>query len=694
MKVLLPAIICVLFSFQLFAEEIDSLQNKTIHLNEVVVESFKYDKNFQLQPISASGINLENIQNRNIVNIKDISSIVPNLFMPDYGSKLTSPIYIRGIGSKINSPSVGLYMDGIPFFEKSAFDFDWNEIDNIEVLRGPQGTLFGRNTMGGIINVTTKSPLRYEGTNVGASYGNYSNLNGTVAHYGNINNTFGYSISGNYNHSDGYFVNQYTGNKVDNLNAGSGRIKLEWRIQPNLSLKLTNVTDYSDQGGYPYAIVDTLTKKTGEVNYNDYSSYKRTLSSTGVSLIYTADKFSFNSQTAFQYLSDKQSIDQDFSPVDNYFAIQNQKQATVSQEFTVKSISKGSYKWLFGAFAFHQSMDNEIMVDYKKQNRSTKKTYDTPTQGISFYHQSVLNDLLIERLALTLGLRYDYEIASDDYLSFINESSEGYKQDENSSFYSQLKFGQLTPKASLQYTFSPARMVFVSVAKGYKTGGFNTSFEREEDRSFAPEYSWNYEIGTKWQFLQNRIHSEICVFYIDWQNQQIYQTLPSGIGAMLKNAGRSESKGVEINLQGEVTESINIMANYGYTDAVFKEYNKSGKYDYAGKYLPLVPNQTLSLGFDYQIPALKKQLDRLVLNMSYAGIGRLYWNEDNRISQPYYGLLSGKISATKKNVVLSIWAKNITNADYTSFYFESGGNGLAQKGRPFTIGASVNVKLQ
>jgi outer membrane receptor protein involved in Fe transport len=693
MKVCLTLIISILFSLHLFAEDPDTIQNKTYTLNEVVVESFKYDKDFRVLPISASGIHIENIQNRHIVNIKDISSIVPNLFMPDYGSKLTSPIYIRGIGSKINSPSVGLYMDGIPFFEKSAFDFDWNEIESIEVLRGPQGTLFGRNTMGGIINVMTKSPFGYQGTDISASYGNYANLNGTVAHYGNINNTFGYSISGNYNHSDGYFVNQYTGNKADDLNAGSGRIKLEWRIKPNLSLRLTNVTDYSGQGGYPYAVVDTLTKKTGEVNYNDYSSYKRTLSSTGASLIYSTDKFSLNSQTAFQYLSDKQSIDQDFSPVDNYFAVQNQKQATVSQELTVKSLSNGSYKWLFGAFAFHQNMNNEIMVDYKKLNQSTRKTYDTPTQGISFYHQSVLNDLLIERLALTLGLRYDYEVASDDCLSFINKSSEGYKKDDNTSFYSQLKFGQITPKSSLQYTFSPSQIVFISVSKGYKTGGFNTSFEREEDRSFDPEYSWNYEIGTKGQFLQHRIQSEISLFYIDWKNQQIYQTLPSGIGAMLKNAGRSESKGIEISLQGEATKSINVMANYGYTYAVFKEYNKSGKYDYAKKYLPLVPNQTFSLGLDYQIPVSKKQIDRLVLNVSYAGTGRLYWNEDNRISQPYYGLLGGKIAATKKKVVLSLWAKNITNADYAAFYFESMGNGLAQKGRPLTIGASVSVKL-
>lgn len=152
--------------------ESDTLNLRQIKLDEVVVQSFKQDKSLRLAPLSATAVTGTAMQNRNITGIKEFSSFIPNLFMPDYGSKLTSPVYIRGIGSKINSPSVGLYVDGIPYFEKSAFDFDFTEIDRIEVLRGPQGTLYGRNTMGGIINVYTKSPLKYQGTNAFISNGN------------------------------------------------------------------------------------------------------------------------------------------------------------------------------------------------------------------------------------------------------------------------------------------------------------------------------------------------------------------------------------------------------------------------------------------------------------------------------------------------------------------------------------------
>ena len=146
----------IFLAFSLHAEEADTLAKRSILLDEVVIQSFKQDGNFRILPIAASTIARNDLQNQNLIGIKDISSFIPNLFIPDYGSKLTSPVYIRGVGSRINAPSVGLYVDGIPYFERSAFDFDLNEIDYIEVLRGPQGTLYGRNTIGGIINVYTK----------------------------------------------------------------------------------------------------------------------------------------------------------------------------------------------------------------------------------------------------------------------------------------------------------------------------------------------------------------------------------------------------------------------------------------------------------------------------------------------------------------------------------------------------------
>jgi len=689
-------IIICLFIYTLFIQSVfsqtDTLKQDAVRLEEVVIQSFKYEKNFRTLPIAVSTVGSAVIQNQQVRGIKDISSFIPNLFMPDYGSRLTSPIYIRGIGSKINSPSVGLYVDGIPYFEKSAFDFDLNEADYIEVLRGPQGTLYGRNTMGGLINVYTKSPLAYKETLVGASYGNYGYMNEQFAHYGNCNdNTFGYAVSGNATHSDGYFTNLFTEKTADDLNSGNAKIRLDWRLRPNLTLRLVSSLDFLKQGGYPYAKIDPDTGETGDVNYDDYSSYDRKISSNGFSLIYTTKKFSLNSQTAYQYLSDDQQIDQDFSSESVYFAVQKQKQSSFSQEVTIKSIDYQSrYKWLFGAFAFRQNIDNEIILEYKQQKYSTDKLYDTPTTGFSVYHQSILDNLPIDGLSLTFGIRYDYEKASNDYVAYRDTTD---RHDQTDAFFSEMNFNQLTPKVALQYTLPSKQMFYASASKGYKTGGFNTSFEKEEDRSFDPEYSWNYEVGSKLLFFQNIIQAEVCLFYIDWKNQQIYQPLPSGKGQMLKNAGRSESKGAEISIRAQPTNRLQLQANWGYTKALFKEYQRSETIDYGGKYLPLVPKQTFALGFDYSFPVSKQLFDRLALNMNYIGIDRLYWNEDNVVSQPYYGQVNGKLAMTKGLATFSLWAKNITNTTYSVFYFESMGSRFAQKGKPFTLGATISIKI-
>lgn len=685
---------CFLFSATFgWAEEVDTLKIRQVELDEVVVQSFKQNRDLRLEPLSASSVTGTAIQNRNITGIKEFSSFIPNLYMPDYGSKLTSPVYIRGIGSKINAPSVGLYVDGIPYFEKSAFDFNFTEIDRIEVLRGPQGTLYGRNTMGGIINVYTKSPLRYQGNNAWLSNGNYGYKDYSLSRYSKIGEKLGYALSGNYNSMDGYFTNLYTDKKADNQKAGSARIRLEWQPTRHLSIGLMSSFDYSKQGGYPYAVCDSLTNKPGDVNYNDYSFYKRTLSTTGYTMEYRGNGYSLSSKTAFQYLSDHQGIDQDFSPQSIYFARQDQKQRMVSEEFNIKSTKASRYTWLFGAFGFWQGINNTVILDYLSKDYSTRKLYDTPTYGVALYHQSTIDNLLTNGLSLTLGVRYDYERASTDYLSYKDTKNSSEQVDD---FYSKLNFSQVTPKIALQYLFSSTGLLYATITKGYKTGGFNTSFERKEDRSFLPESSWNYELGAKHPFLDNRLRAEVALFLIDWKNQQISQTLPSGKGSMLTNAGQSESKGVELSLQGNPVNGLMLQMNYGFTHATFKEYkdNKNGKeINYSGNYLPMVPSHTFALGADYTFSNPCPHIDRFLISTNYTGTGRIHWKEDNFVSQSYYGQLNCNVSITKGFVTFAIWAKNITNTQYTAFYFESMGKGLAQKGRPFTIGGNIVLTL-
>ncbi len=676
----------LILSNPLHGEETDTLVNN-VQLKELVVQSFKQDNRLQTAPLSVSVVTGTEMRNRSITDIKEFSSWVPNFFMPDYGSKLTSPVYIRGIGSKINAPSVGLYVDGVPYFEKSAFDFDLAEIAGVEVLRGPQGTLYGRNTMGGIINIHTRSPFTYKGTTIKGGLGNYADRSLGMSHYGKANDTFGYAVSGDYSHLGGFFTNQYTGKKADESDAGSGRVRLEWRPAGPWTFQLQSSVDYSDQGGYPYALVDSFTRKPGEVNYNDYSSYKRLISTSGLTLGYIGNGFSLNSQTAFQYLTDEQGIDQDFTTAHIYFARQDQTQRMLSQEINLKSNTGSNYQWLFGAFGFWQGVDNEVILEYKAQQYETDKLYDNPTYGIALYHQSVIDNLLTDGLSLTLGLRYDHEKASTDYIAYKQTVDTRTQTD---TYSHELKFDQLTPRIVLQYLFPSTQTLYASVTKGYKTGGFNTSFERDEDRSFKPEYSWNYELGSKLHFFDNLLRAEIALFYIDWRNQQIYQVLPSGRGQMLKNAGRSFSEGVEASLQANPLNGLMLQAGYGFTYAKFKDYRQSEKVDYSDNYLPMAPAHTLSLGADYTLSSVGPGIDRLTFSLSYNGTGKFYWNDNNKVSEPYYGILNGRIAATLGAVTLAVWEKNIGQQDYNAYYFETSGKGFAQAGKPFTCGVDLS----
>ena len=669
----------------------DSIPEDIVNLDEIVIKSFKQDKRFRLLPVSASTANSSYIKNHNVYSIKEFSAFIPNLFMPDYGSKLTSPVYIRGIGSKINSPSVGLYVDGIPYFEKSAFDFCFTEVERFEVLRGPQGTLYGRNTMGGIINVYTKSPLNLNGSSASVSYGSYGQTDINVSHYNKIAENIGYSISSSYSHSDGFFTNEYNGKEVDKSNSWDGRSKLEWKISEKTKLGLSSVFDRSLQGGYPYAIYNKNYNSTGNVNYNDYSYYRRSLSTTGATLEHTGRKFSINNKTAFQYISDHQGIDQDFSPKQIYFAKQNQKQRMLSEEFNIKSTDRGKYRWLFGAFGFYQNIGKTVILDYLSKGYSTYKYYDTSTMGVAVYHQSVIDDIFTDGLSLTLGLRYDYEQSSNDY---------SYDKLEDGAFVpvnnldSKLHFSQFTPKIALQYIFQSSGTIYANVSKGYKTGGFNTSFDTDDERTFKPETSWNYEIGAKHPFMDKCLNAEITFFWIDWKNQQIHQTVSTGKGSLLKNAGKSCSKGVELSIHYNPINGLLLNVSYGYTHAKFRSYTDEHKgIDYSHNFLPMVPSHTLGASVSYMKFNPLPFLDQLSINMDFSGNGKLYWKEDNQISQPFYGIVNANLSLKKNIVTWGIWAKNITNTKYNSFYFESMGNGLAQKGKPFCIGGKVAIDI-
>ena len=338
---------------------------RIVDLEVVTIQAEKVTTKLQETPIAVSMIAAKTIDQENINTMADLSARIPNFFVLDYGSKMSPPVYSRGMGLRRDvQPSVGLYVDNIPYFEKGSFNFEFLDIDKIEVLRGPQGTLYGRNTMGGLIKVYTQDPKGLFGGYIKTDYGSY-NQSKTSLHINQPISSKFYSVfNAAYAHGDGFFTNHFTNKKADAYNTYAGRFKLTYR--PNNDFKATFSVDFerNNQLGYPYAIYNTDTQKADDINYNRESAYDRDQLSVGLNIEQIGNWFVFNSSTGYQYMDDKFFIDQDFSPADMYFIDQNRKHHTLYQELNIHSKPEAKITWLFGSMYFKQFTDKGVDVTY------------------------------------------------------------------------------------------------------------------------------------------------------------------------------------------------------------------------------------------------------------------------------------------------------------------------------------------
>lgn len=668
----------------------DSTVFKTVGLSEVTVVEFKKSKE-NLATNSVSVVDSGFINRHELQSITELTAVVPNFYMPEYGSKQNTPVYIRGVGAKTKGSAVGFYVDGIPHFENSSFDVDMSNIASVTVFRGPQGTLYGRNAIGGIINVSTVSPLAYQGTQFKLGYGSHNDVLFQFSHYNKLGAKVGYSVAGGYHYNEGFHRNMFTNEYADQLKDAYGRVALVWLLDNKWFLRVNSMLDYSNQGGYPYGKYNRLTGETEPVNYNRYSSYRRLLSTSGLNISYAGENVSFSSQTAFQYIRDRQGIDQDFTSNDTYFVKNRLKQTMLSQEFILKSNNSSRYQWLWGAFAMTQHINNTVETQYITKDNAFPTHYRIPVNALAIYHQSTIK--LFSGFSFIAGLRWDYENSTLKYLRETYQLSTDGARTEVKNVNSSLHFNQITPKFALQYQDERNNnSYYFSVTRGYKAGGFNQTFQKEEETSFGPEYNWNYELGGKVHLLKDKLYAEAALYYIDWRQQQVNQTVP-GVGNVIHNAGHSSSKGFELALNSSPLKNLSIALSYGYTYAKFIEYQKSAKLNYSGNMLPMVPRNTLSCSASYALyPSSTSFIDKIVLTAGLTGVGKIYWAEDNEVAQNFYALLNAKISITSGIFTWECWGKNITDTHYNTYCFKSSAD-YAQVGKPAYFGTSLLVKF-
>ena len=528
-------IVLIALACQLFAvgstlvnpvDEALSDTSKVVDLDEVVVVAQpKEQVRLRLQPVSSNVFGSEQLQQLNVRDLSQLSQYVPSFVMPAYGSRLTSSMYVRGIGSRINNPAVGVYYDNIPLMSKSAFNNHFYMLDRVDILRGPQGSLYGQNTEGGLVRIYSKNPMNYQGTDIHLGIGNGFYRNVEVAHYHRPSEKLAFTVSGFYSGLKGFIDNQNFDEKNDRSLEAGGKVRLIFA--PSQQLKFDWTADYQwvSQNGFGYGEFRPFDEQPGpkfkellsaDLTVQDPSTtimnaYKRNMLNTGLSISYHTEKLLFTSTTSYQFFQDRMLMDQDYMALDYLRLEQRQKMNALTQEFVVRSHDRnrwqhtsglfGSYQWLrtdapvyFGTdmramlaktiLGYMPERVQSMFTTWEIPELDVAEQFHTPQMTLGLFHES--NILITDRLKATIGFRLNHDRINIDYdtqalMTLHYAAQMGPRAMEyTNGLLSPLSqkhdkgFTQFLPKLAFTYTVGELLgNVYALVSKGYRAGGYN-----------------------------------------------------------------------------------------------------------------------------------------------------------------------------------------------------------------------------
>ncbi len=724
------------------SQPIDTLSGSLIE------SSFKLEGTRDDTPHFISSVRLASIETGGITSPKDLSAVVPGLYVPDYGSAMTSSIYMRGFGSRIGDPSVALYIDDVPVVDKDNYDFLFADIRAVDVLSGPQGTLFGRNSLSGLISVRTLSPENYQGARFSAEYGSLASYALKASVY---RKSLGVTLA--FRRDGGFYTNEYDGSDADASNSAVFRVRYAG-MAGRAAIDNTFSFSHTCQGGYPYRrwLEDGILMP---VMYNDPCEYRRVSLTDGLKATLLAGKFEFVSVSGIQLLYDKLRLDNDFTPESMFTLQQIQNQAALTQEIVLRPLSdSGIWKWQTGAFALvkyngvsapvrfledgissliednaNSAIPEEIgRLDIAETAFPISSDFDIMAYNAALFHESVFS---LSRWRLTVGLRADYERnvmgydSRADFSFIVSPFMKDYLP-YHEKYVGRLKGGHFTllPRFSASYSLCSSErgnaIIFGTVSRGFRSGGFNTQIFSDilQNRmtvgmmrklgvtpdwtgdidaaktEYKPEVSMNFEIGGRGKIItgRHRIEASLSAYLVTCRNQQI-TVFPydKGTGRMMANAGSSRSMGIEASALWKRGPFI-FSAGGSLLDAVFVSYN-DGRYDYSGNRIPYTPSSKAYVRAEYAFRISSRVVREVVLDADMNMIGDIVWNEAGNISQNPYCLLGAGIRVKLPKSELYANCLNIADQNYSTFYFKSVGNSFFQTGKPRRFNVGIRVEL-
>ena len=707
---------------------------KVYDLDEVIVVAQpKESVKLRRQPLSSSVFTDNELTSLNVRDISGLSYFVPSMSIPAYGSRLTSSTYMRGIGSRSGNPAVGVYYDNIPLVNKSSFNSHFYGIDRVDVLRGPQGTLYGMNTEGGLMRVYSKNPMNYQGTDLRLSLATGLQSDVEIAHYHRPSDKFAFSTSAFYSGQKGFFDNTYLNEHADLSNEFGGKARLVWLPADGWNIDFTTDYQYVNQNGFPYGEYDSETKHFNEPQTTLLNGYKRQMVNSGLHVTYTTPSLLFASTTSHQYLYDQMVMDQDYLPEDYLQLEQRQKMNAITQELSLRSLGGGKWNHASGVFFskqwlktdgpvyFGEAMNNKILTNMGMppamaqmltiSDNYVPGTFRTPQWNVGVYHESHIK--LFDLLTLTLGLRYDYQKVSIDYAtqSMFTLTGKGTMMmpgqggqmiqipvDFTSKFVSRLEnqtdkgYSELLPKFGLTLDLGSGSNLYAVVSKGFRAGGYNIQMfsdifsneQREIGKGFAAMAKGDMTVE---HTAEDYATVEETITYkpeTSWNYE---------LGTHLNLFGGKLHADAAVYYMRVRDLQLSVMAgDYGYGRQMINAGRSSScgvelslrgtaldnRFTWAATY-----GYTHSQLLDYednQVPFIPThtfsamtdyRIGKFTFGLNVAGNGPTYWDVDNEYRQKLYATLGAHAMVDFGCIKLNVWGRNLTDTKYNTMLVNS-----------------------
>jgi iron complex outermembrane receptor protein len=684
-------------------------------LDEVIVTSEKKEENVQKIPSAISVLNSKHIEDYRMWNTKDLTAIVPNLYSanPGDGRNVTS---VRGITSSSYDPAVTTYIDGVNQFTLDTYMPQLFDVERIEVLRGPQGTLYGRNAMGGVINIITKQPSNTTTGFIEANVGNYGEQRYTAAiRTPFIKDKLFFGAALLYEGLGGYYTNEYNNSKFDKQHSIGGNYYLKYLANDRWSLTL-NAKHLGNRNNGSFTLAPSADAAFADpftVNQNAVAKLVDNTFNTSLTANHVGQHFNFSTQTSYQsnYRYYATPIDGDFSPLDAITIVNNYgkkwnnvKVVTEELRFTSPASTSSPLKWTAGSYLFYQDVPNKQATHFGKDaalvgspdsNYAIINTSKGRSYGAAFYAQAEY--AVTKKIYITLGIRYDYQYSKDEVLGEYQPDSSPVPIFETQPDTSaNASFSAFSPKLSVRFQATENTNLFATYSRGYRTGGL-TQLGADPSQpplyAYKPEYSNNFELGAKNTFLENKLRANVSLFYTNITNAQVPTlVLPAAI-TVTKNAGSVTSKGFDAELASTFVKGFEATYNLGYTNAKYTKLNlpqNGTEVDLSGNRQIFTPDITSLLALQYSVSLIPSQQLQLVLRGEWIYLGKQYFDLANSIPQSSYNLLNARLGVTIKHVELFFWERNMTNVKYIAYAYDFG---AAHLGNPRTYGFTFRASM-